>query len=299
MYGLAILLIVVVGIVLLAWVLAKLWGPAVKKERQGSIGAQEKRPKKSSKRWIVYLVIALVLSLWSGLIALLFLVFMAIILQNPKGEINFAVSKEEKSTARRVYTWLFISSIFTVPLLIFLLFETYSQSLSNNELVLTALVPALLHLPLLLGLSSKSIFVYRHSQQGLLLSALRAVVAAVAVSIGDYPYEGIWLFLLGNGSLWLFGCIWGWVEVNRGECWWLKQRGDVIAVSSESIRSPKIEHHSKLSPEQNLEYSKWFLKRQLKNSAKEYALEAFRSGDYEIRRQAVRVLDDLNEVEFF
>ena len=299
MYGLAILLIVAVGFILLAWVLAKLMGPAAKKDAQLSMDTQKKRPKKSSKHWIVYLVLALTLSLWSGIAAIFFLVVLSLILQNPGGDIQPVVSKEEKSTARRVYTWLFVSSIFTVPLLIYLLFQTYSDYSSSNELVLIALLPALLHLPLLLGLTSKRLFVYRHTQQGIILSALRAGLAAIAVTSGRYPYEGIWLFLLGNGSLWLFGSIWGWVQVNRGECWWLKQKGEVTTVSSESTPLPKIDSNIKLSPEKYLEYSRWFLKRQLKNSAKEYALEAFRHGDFEIRRQAARVLDDLNEVEFF
>ena len=299
MYGLAILLIVAVGFVLLAWVFAKLMGPVTKKDTEASMGTQAKRQKKSSKRWIVFLVIAMILSLWSGAAALFFLLVLWITLQNPRRELSTVISKTEKRVAWRVYIWLFISSIFTVPLLIYLLLEAYSDYSSSNELVLIALLPALLHMPLLLGLTSKSIFVYRHTQQGMILSALRAGIAAIAVTIGRYPYEGIWLFLLGNGSLWLFGSIWGWVQVSRGECWWLKQKGDMTTISNESIPLPKIESNVKLSPEQYLEFSKWFLKRQLKNSAKEYALEAFRRGDYEIRRQAVRVLDDLNEVEYF
>jgi hypothetical protein len=230
---------------------------------------------------------------------LFFLLILWIILRNPSGDMHAEVGKTEKSVARRVYTWLFISSMFTVPFFIYLLIATDLGQSSSNRLILTALIPLLLHLPLLLGLTSKSIFVYRHTQQGIILIALRAFLAAVALNIGNYPYGGVWLFLLGNGSLWLFGSIWGWVQINRSECWWMKQKGDIIAAFGESIASPKIESPRLLSPEQCLEYSKWYLKRQLQNSAKELALEAFRRGNYKIRYQAIRVLDEMNEVEFF
>jgi len=298
MFGLATLLIVAVGVVLLAWVLAKLMGPVAKKDAPLSTVRQEKKPKKTFKSWIVCLVVAMILSIWSGTAALFFLLVLWIILQHPKEKLSNVVGNTEKSVARRIYTWLFISSIFTVPLLIYLLLERYSQYSTSNELVATALTPSLLHLPLLLGLRSKSIFVYRHTQQGILLSSLRAGIAAIAVIMGPYPYDGLWLFLLGNGSLWLFGSIWGWVQINHARCWWLERRGGAVACVNEPV-TPKIESHENLSPEKYLESSQWYLRHQIKNYAKQYALEAFRRGDFEVRRQAVRVLDDLNEVEYF
>jgi hypothetical protein len=295
MYVGSFFMIALIGFIILAVGIAKLLGSISKKAPQSSIDKPAERPKKSSKRWIVYIVVAIILSFWSGAMALFFLLILWIILKNPSRGMSSEISKTEKSVARRVYTWLFVSSIFTVPFFIYLLLVTDAGRSSSNKLVLTALIPLLLHLPLLLGLTSKSIFVYRHTQQGILLIALRAFVAAVALNIGEYPYEGIWLFLFGNGSLWLFGSIWGWVQVNRGDCWWMKQKGDVIA----ALGSPKIESPRLLSPEQCLEYSKWYLKRQLQKSAKELALEAYRRGNYEIKHQAIRVLDDMNEVELF
>lgn len=255
-------------------------------------------PKRSSRHWIAYLVIALILALWSILGAAFFLLVVWIALQNPPADMISAVGKTEKSTARRVYTWLFVSSLFTVPFFIILVASSYSRNTTNNQHVLHAIIPLLFHLPLLLGLTSRSRFVYRHTQQGILLIALRTGLAALAVSMGSYPEDGLWLFLFGNGSLWLFGSIWGWVQINRGKYSWMKEKDGLVAAGPESAL-PKIDPLTQLSPEKYLEYSKFYLRRQLKNSSKEYALEAFRRGDVDVKRQAVRVLDELNEVEYF
>lgn len=270
-----------------------------KKKVQPSEGQSAKPSAKVSRAWIGYVAIALILTLWSIFAALFFLAIVWVMRQSPKPGSVFTIGNNDKSTTRRVYTWLFFSSLFTVPVFIALLFDSYSRASTTNQLVLTALVPLFLHLPLLLGLTSKSAFVYRHTQQGILLVALRAGVASLAVNIGEYPYEGLWLFLLGNGSLWLFGSIWGWTQVNRGVCWWMKHKGEIILTGEEETILPQNKPLIKLAPEKKLEYSNWYLKHERKDTAKEYAIEAFRHGNFEIRRQAVRLLDDLNEVEFF
>lgn len=254
--------------------------------------------KKANSPWIAYFVIALILALWSILGAAFFLLVVWIARQNPPADTTAAVGKTEQSTARRVYTWLFISSLFTVPFFIILVASSYSRNTSNNQHVLHSIIPLLLHLPLLLGLTSRSRFVYRHTQQGILLIALRAGVAAFAVSLGRYPDDGLWLFLFGNGSLWLFGSIWGWVQIQRGEYSWMKKKDGLLEIKAES-NLPEVSPQTQLSPEKYLEYSKFYLRRQLKSSAKEHALQAFRHGDLDIRHEAVHVLDELNEVEYF
>ena len=194
------------------------------------------KPKKTFstgwKSWIVHIVIAIILAFWSIVAALFFLGVVWIMRQNPNPDSGLLVGSTEKSTARRVYTWLFFSPFLIVPLFLFIIISSYSGSSSNNEKVLTALVPLLLQAPLLLGLTSKSVFVYRHTQQGILLIALRAGMAATALCIGDYPEDGLGLFLVGNGLLWLFGSIWGWTQINHGECWWMKSKGEVVAIAS-------------------------------------------------------------------
>jgi glucuronate isomerase len=78
----------------------------------------------------------------------------------------------------------------------------------------------------------------------------------------------------------------------------MNQKDGLVPAETESAL-PKIDPHTQLSPQKYLEYSKFYLRRQLKNAAREYALEAFRRGDVDVKSQAVRVLDDLNEVEYF
>lgn len=253
--------------------------------------AAVKNMKRPNRSWIAYLVLALLLTVWSGLAALFFLVILWLVLRNPKEELSTTVGKTEKSTARRVYTWLFISPIITVPFFIIIVASTYSQSTGTNEHVLHALLPLTLHLPLLLGLTSHSRFVYRHTQQGILLIALRAGMASLALSVGNSPDDGIGLFLLGNGALWLFGSIWGWVQVNRSTCLWKYQEGEYLIQSADEIES--------LPPQKHIERSREFIHRYDSKNAKKHALAAFRRGNAEIKRQAVKILDTLDEVETF
>ena len=258
--------------------------------------ASPTKPKKTSstgwKSWIVYIVIAFILAFWSIVAALFFLGVVWIMRQNPDPDSGLGVGSTEKSTARRVYTWLFFSPFLAVPLFLFIIISSYSGSSSNNEKVLTALVPLLLHAPLLLGFTSKSVFVYRHTQQGILLIALRAGMAATALSIGDYPEDGLGLFLVGNGLLWLFGSIWGWTQINHGECWWMKRKGEVVEIALKN----QVEN---LAPQKHIEQSRDFIRRYNADEAKKHALAAFRSGDREVKRQAIQILETLDDVELF
>lgn len=291
MYGILIFVSAVLGFVLLAWGIARVMGPVSKKGSQHSSDQRAARPKKSSRRWIVYAVIAIVLSFWSIIAALFFLGVVWVLLRNPIGETTSFAGKDEKRTARRVYTWLFASSLFTVPFFIYMVYVSYSGSGTDDEHVVSALVPLLFQLPLLLGLASGSTFVFRHTQQGILLIALRAGVAAIALSIGSYPEDGLGLFLLGNGALWLFGSIWGWTQVSRGECWWMNRRGESVIQSGNELEA--------LEPEKLIERSRQLINRYDSKNAKAHALTAFRRGNLDVRLQAVKILDVLDEVEYF
>jgi hypothetical protein len=142
-----------------------------------------------------------------------------------------------------------------------------------------------------MGLTSKSAFIYRHTQQAILLVALRAGVATLAISAGSYPSDGIWLFLLGNGSLWLLGSLWGLNQVSRGECWLIEQKGETLAVKTAETED--------ISPQIHLERSAEFIESYNAAEAKKHALAAFRGGDREIRLQAIELLRTLHEVEEF
>ena len=174
-----------------------------------------------------------------------------------------------------------------MPIFLISAANTYSDS-TNNEHVLTALVPLIFHLPLLLGLTSKSAFVYRHTQQGILLIALRAGMASLAVSMGRYPDDGIGLFLLGNGALWLFGSLVGWNQITNGKCWFMDRKGETTIMTVENLPAQK-----------HIEQSQASIQRYKSDEAKQHALAAFRSGDRETQKQAVQLLETLGEVEKF
>ena len=261
-----------------------------KKESQAASNQPINKRNRGWQAWIPFIGIALVLAFWTIWGALFFLAVVWLMRKNPGPDSSFAVGDNEKKTARRVYTWLFWSPILTVPFFLFAILSAYDGS--TNELVFAALLPLIIHTPLLLGLTSKSAFVYRHTQQGILLIALRAGMASLAISMGSYSEDGLWLFLLGNGSLWLFGSIWGWNQIFRGECWRMKQKGETIAtVSAEQVES--------LASEKHVEQSREFIRVFNKDDAKKHALAAFRGGDRAIRLEAVKILETLDEVEEF
>jgi hypothetical protein len=276
-----------------------LLAPNRKNDTRTTAARSIRKSNQSWKSWIPYIVVMLILSIWSVLAGVFFLAVVWIMRQNPNPESSFVVGDAEKRTAQRVYTWLFLSSLITVPVFLYTVIASYSTTRTSTQNVLAALLPLVFHLPLLAGLTSKSGFVYRHTQQGILLIAVRAGLAAMAIGLGKYPEDGLWLFLLGNGSLWLFGSIWGWAQVSRADYWWMKGQRGTLTPGQQADGPPGMGQDLKLTPEQYIEYSKWYRKRERNDLAKDYALQAFRRGDPQIRRQAVRVLDDLNEVEFF
>jgi NADH:ubiquinone oxidoreductase subunit 3 (subunit A) len=236
-------------------------------------------------RWLPYFGIALLLAFWSFWISLLFLVTVWLLSQNPDINASHEISDNEKKTAKRVYNWLFWSPVITVP--VFLI--AYDMAYQINELVFAALLPLIFHAPLLLGLTSKSAFVYRHTQQGILLIALRAGMAALFASLPD-DFLPV-LFLLGNGSLWLFGTLIARNQVIRGECWLMKRKGEMLTISTSKITPQPANIH--------LEKSRAFIEQLKKNEAYEHALAAFRTGDRAIKQQAVQLLETLDEVEQF
>jgi len=127
-------------------------------------------------------------------------------------------------------------------------------------------------------------------------------MTALALNIGSYPEDGIWLFLLGNGSLWLFGSFWGRGQAYKGKGWWIKQKGEQI-LGKDGTTLPPVkdidEPSLNTTPEKLIEYGKWYLKNNRKDFAQNYALEAFRSGKSNTRRQAIDILHELGEVEKF
>lgn len=242
------------------------------------------------QRWLIPVGAALILAVWTFWGALMFLAVVWILMQNPKTDSDYSVGKEEQSTAKRIYTWLFWSSVITVPTFI-VTFNRLDWNSSINERVLAALIPLIFHSVLLFGLASKSAFVYRHTQQGILLMALRATMAALSVSIERYPDNGMWLFIIGNGSLWLFGTIWGRNQVIRNDCWWLRWKGETIILTDVKPAEQLITNNELGEMLKSLNAEG--------NNARQIALNAFRTGTPDARKKAVLILTELGEVENF
>jgi len=244
------------------------------------------------KNWILPIIIALIIAIKTVAGGLFFIAIVWLMRLDPKPYSKSLPlpSDADKKTAKRIYTWLLLSPFITVPVFLFSVAVLYNSS-STNELVLTALIPLIFHTILFLGFNSKSSFVYRHTQQAIFLVALRTGMAALAVNIGSYPEDGLGVFLLGNGFLWLFGTLWGRNQVVRGECWWAKRKGEAIIRTAEQLE--------KLSPQENIEHSTQLMSKNQDDAAVRHALIAFRFGDPVIKKQAVEILDELGEVEMF
>jgi len=268
-----------------------------------SVAAKNGGQPKSSN-WVWPIIIAIALAFWSVIFALFFLAIVWVMRLNPDTEASEISSPSDKDRKRAMgtYTWLLLSPMLNVFILLILVFNAYSPNASTNEWVIVALAPLLIHLPVLFRLDSNSPFVFRHTQQAIFLLALRASMTALALNIGSYPEDGIWLFLLGNGSLWLFGSFWGRGQAYKGKGWWIKQKGEQI-LGKDNTASPTVKDKDEplqnTTPEKHIEYGKWYLKNNRKDFAQKYALEAFRSGKSNTRRQAIDILHELGEVEKF
>ena len=242
--------------------------------------------------WFAFISIALVISIWTIPGALFFLIIVWLVRLHPRQSSSFLVSDKEKTSARRIYTWLLFSPMLTIPVFVVLLIG-WSYGDSNTDIrVLAAIIPWVFHLSLLAGLTSKNAFIFRHTQQGILLLAIRAGIAIVASSIGASSDTGFWLFLFGNGSLWLFGSIWGSSQANRGVCWWMEKNREKISTPESTIA---LTHQM----DQELEDLLKSLNTDDKVAAKSKALLTFRIGTPETRKRAVEVLSKLGEVEMF
>jgi len=242
--------------------------------------------------WIWPIIIAILFAFWSVVFALFFLAIVWVMRLNPKTEtteIPFP-SDQDRKRAKGTYTWLLLSPFLNVIVFAIAVFNLYSGS-TTNERVIAALAPLLIHLPVLIRLDSKSPFVFRHTQQAILLLALRTSMATLALNISKYPEDGLWLFLIGNGSLWLFGSFWGRSQAHRGTGWWIKQKGEKI-LAENALPTNKPITDEELEELINSLNTKG-------KTARQKALTAFHKGTPETRKKAVLILSKLGEVEKF
>jgi len=218
-----------------------------------------------------------------------------------------------KTEARRVYLWLLLSPLVTMPCMLWQSFDLSSRAGALERLPAIA-APLVLHFPLLFWLTSSQLFVKRHAQQGLILVLVRFSSAALILTSGRYIDSNVGWFLLVNGALWLFGSNWGLRQVQRGACSLMIGRGEENYLpSSRDIQTLKkelkrIEQNGrtveKRSPERASAESKLmagqnYLQNEAADQAVGYFIEAFRQGDRATRREALQALEALGEVEVF
>ncbi len=288
----ALFCVVIVPFAVGIFFLVRYFNSGKKKNSQSTLTAEKRTSRKGWQIWILYIGIAFILSVWTIWGALFFLATVWLLRMNPASDASLIISDNEKKTARRIYTWLFFSPLSTIPLLITLLLNSsYESTPSLNQIVPIVLISALPHAFLLLGLSSKSVFVYRHTQQGILMIALRAGMAVLAINSLDSDMSlGLGIFFLGNGLLWLFGSLIGWSQISHGESWFMQGKGET-PITSDAVENLPAQKH--------IEQSQVFIHRYKPDEAKKHALAAFRSRDREIKAQAVKLLRTLDEVEKF
>ena len=239
-----------------------------------------------------------------------------------KAERGGARWQTEKKAVRRVYWWLLLSPFITVPCFAFQLFDLGSRS-SVGERVWAVVVPLIFHTPLLLmSFGTGNRFVRRHMQQALLLIALRAGLAAISLNLGRHPGNGLWLFFLGNGSLWLFGSLGGFGQVKRGDCWLMRRKGEggelprpwavpadaaaptaPVPTDAPTRAAPSLAVHSlpEASADPNVAFEKGLslLHTDKQAEAADCFLTAFRTGPPDLRHRALAELEKLGEVETF
>src|SRR6266516_2742700 len=110
------------------------------KDSKATSNKLARQPTRDRKIWILYVGIALFIALWTSWGALFFLTVVWVMRQDPNPDSSFAIGNNDKKTARRVYTWLFISPILTIPVLIVMLFSLSYPESTMNERILTTLV---------------------------------------------------------------------------------------------------------------------------------------------------------------
>ena len=211
---------------------------------------------------------------------------------------------EEERSVRWVYWWLLWSSLITVPWMLNNVFSyRYVQ-------VMDVLWPVSLHLVVLpWRLRAENLYVRRHTQQAVLLVTARALAAVFFIVLLDA--FGFWILV--SGSLWLGGTIWGIRQINRGDCWLMRRRGEsaqlpnnrpVLTEQVPDVASDPLVHRPSGPDErsrwpQRMAYGDSLGRQNRRADARAVYLDIFRHGDPDHRGRAIEALEKLDEVELF
>jgi hypothetical protein len=243
--------------------------------------AKAGKPKKHN--WFVPIIIAFIVAFWSVTIALFFLLIVWAWRLNPKSELSDVITVAEKKICETNYRWLRNSSFITIPVFFIAL-------IMGTPPAIAALIPFVFHISLLRRLNTESLYVYRHTQQALLLLLVRAAAASLIFST-FYGSEGFWAFVIVNGSLWLFSTNWEISQVMLNRCWLMEHKGEKIILpnAKPDIVATNTEHNETLKSADARDVA----------TAREQALQSFRTGTPEMKKRAFTVLTGLGEVEKF
>ena len=213
--------------------------------------------------------------------------------------INLVKLKEEEQRSRRFYLLLLLAPFITVPwgiagLIYVDLTPTATAPLHLRLIAISA--PSLIYVLLLFGWLSPHLYVRRHMQQALLLAGLR--LASSLLFWVFLEVEGFWFPV--NGSLWLFGSIWGANQLSRGDCWLMRQLGEAKQLPRPWAKGP-AEVIDTLGTAQRALTEGAFL--MIGSEAPKQAvaplLTAFRTGAPDVRQKAIARLEAIGEVELF
>ena len=214
-----------------------------------------------------------------------------------------------KKKARALYTTARWLSFLCVPWYIYLLFDLYRPSIF--DVLWAAGVPALPYL-LIIGtkMSEKDPFYSSHAKQAMFVVGLRVLSAAFVAWTAWYGDEALalWVFVLGNGGLWLFGNGRGMKQVDAGRCWWAERFRPNTRFGLSSLSIAELEKEITALRKQERELAQQGVplvqaRKLLAAGRRQDAIgqfaEAFRLGDAAVRAEAARELAALGEVETF
>jgi hypothetical protein len=223
--------------------------------------------------------------------------------------INLVKLRREEQRSRLFYLLLLLSPFITFPLgiagLIYVdLSPTATAPLHMRMIGISA--PSLIYGLMLFGWLSPHRYVRRHMQQALFLAGLRLAFSLLSLV---FP-EANCLPSLINGSLWLFGSIWGWQQVTRGDCWLMRQLGEgdqlprpwAKAQPGPVQKPPPAEWLNvvgSLDGQEALSRAQFLLERHQVEQAVVYLTAAFRTGPTEVKQQTLARLEAIGEVELF
>ena len=233
---------------------------------------------------------------------------------------NYQMRKEKG--VRWVYNWLLWAPFITVPWMVINKLNL-GYGAGTASWTWAVLLPASIHIVLIIPARSENLYVKRHAQQALLLVLLRAF--STLVIVGYSAGGGALLWVLVNGFLWIWGSRWGKKQVDNGDSWLMRfnveedllPRSWSVTVKDEVI-APIREEKLQPSPARikasidaaNLSPAALPVRNALENAHRHISniesekavpelMYVFRAGPEDWRKLAIQMLKTLGQLETF